>query len=152
MFDDSPWENTDPALWSMGELTSGLTCVCLPTLRPLVVRHFPSLEWHAGQSPRGQSGVRWYANRQGNEGVVADVESAACRTHSPRTQEDTSLYTRVSEIELREHTDSSDMHLIRKSNGGSGSGRVGNAGLGLENCVLPASPGKAYGKWSMGRP
>ncbi|KXX77961.1 hypothetical protein MMYC01_206789 [Madurella mycetomatis] len=122
MFEDSPWENVDIALWSIGELTSALTCACLPTLRPLVVRHFPSLQWHAGQSPKGQRNVRWYANRQGSEerGVM-DVESAACRTHNPRIRGDRSPPVRESDTELREYADSFDMHFVRISNDGKGS-------------------------------
>ncbi len=44
IFEDFPWENVPASLWSVGELTSALTCACLPTLRPLVRRYFPSLD------------------------------------------------------------------------------------------------------------
>ncbi|KAK3322929.1 putative integral membrane protein [Apodospora peruviana] len=43
LFDDFTWENVDSSLWSMGELSSAITCACLPTLRPLVSRYFPNL-------------------------------------------------------------------------------------------------------------
>ncbi|KAF6843690.1 integral membrane, partial [Colletotrichum musicola] len=35
---DTTWENLDQALWSLGELTSAITCASLATLRPLVTR------------------------------------------------------------------------------------------------------------------
>ncbi|KAK3936507.1 hypothetical protein QBC46DRAFT_232453, partial [Diplogelasinospora grovesii] len=43
LFEDFPWENVEPSCWSMGELTSAITCACLPTLRPFVSRYFPGL-------------------------------------------------------------------------------------------------------------
>ncbi|SPQ24632.1 0ec0b235-2f10-408a-9ebd-c29ad514edeb [Thermothielavioides terrestris] len=46
LFEDFPWENVASSLWSIGELTSALTCACLPTLRPLVVRFVPGLASH----------------------------------------------------------------------------------------------------------
>ncbi|KAJ3547859.1 hypothetical protein NM208_g1287 [Fusarium decemcellulare] len=39
---DLTWHNVEAAGWSVGELCSGIACVCLPTLRPLVSHHFPS--------------------------------------------------------------------------------------------------------------
>ncbi|CAI0653346.1 unnamed protein product [Colletotrichum noveboracense] len=40
---DFTWENVQTAGWSIGEVSSGLICACLPTLRPLVVKFMPSL-------------------------------------------------------------------------------------------------------------
>ncbi|GAB1319871.1 Rhodopsin domain-containing protein [Madurella fahalii] len=150
LFEDFPWENVDSSLWSIGELTSALTCACLPTLRPLVVRFFPSLGSQASQSSTGQSNSSWHAKRQGvGKGYAMDLESAGCRTHSSRIPEDGSLSVHGSEIELEKHADPFGMHIVRKLNGESGS--VGSAGFGSGGYALPASPGKAHGKWSVGR-
>jgi hypothetical protein len=46
LFEDFPWENVESSLWSVGELTSALTCACLPTMRPLVVRYVPGFASH----------------------------------------------------------------------------------------------------------
>jgi hypothetical protein len=43
LFEDFSWENSPSSMWSVGELTSAITCCCLPTLRPLVSRYFPNL-------------------------------------------------------------------------------------------------------------
>ncbi|KAK0639941.1 hypothetical protein B0T16DRAFT_288071, partial [Cercophora newfieldiana] len=43
LFEDFPWENSASSMWSIGELTCAIICCCLPTLRPLVGRYFPSL-------------------------------------------------------------------------------------------------------------
>ncbi|KAK0667334.1 hypothetical protein QBC41DRAFT_374776 [Cercophora samala] len=40
---DTTWDNVASSLWSVGELCSGITCACLPTLRPLVAKIFPSM-------------------------------------------------------------------------------------------------------------
>lgn len=36
--DDFTYANIAPAGWSLGELCAGVTCACLPTLRPLLFR------------------------------------------------------------------------------------------------------------------
>lgn len=36
--DDYTYANLAPAGWSLGELCAGVTCACLPTLRPLLFR------------------------------------------------------------------------------------------------------------------
>ncbi|KAI2602817.1 hypothetical protein GGR54DRAFT_622630 [Hypoxylon sp. NC1633] len=40
---DVSYENVEASIWSITELCSGVTCACLPTLRPLVSRWIPSL-------------------------------------------------------------------------------------------------------------
>ncbi|KAK0728920.1 hypothetical protein B0T21DRAFT_292621 [Apiosordaria backusii] len=41
--EDTTWDNVASSCWSIGELCSGITCACLPTLRPLVAKVFPSM-------------------------------------------------------------------------------------------------------------
>ncbi|KAK4647821.1 uncharacterized protein QC761_104720 [Podospora bellae-mahoneyi] len=41
--EDVTWDNVASSCWSVGELCSGITCACLPTLRPLVAKIFPSM-------------------------------------------------------------------------------------------------------------
>jgi hypothetical protein len=40
---DPTWDNTEAALWSFLELSIAILAVCLPTLRPLVLKIFPRL-------------------------------------------------------------------------------------------------------------
>ncbi|KAB5566657.1 hypothetical protein GE09DRAFT_743293 [Coniochaeta sp. 2T2.1] len=40
---DFTWQNVETSAWSMAELCSGITCACLPTLRPFLKAHFPVL-------------------------------------------------------------------------------------------------------------
>ncbi|KAH8656277.1 hypothetical protein BGZ61DRAFT_466937 [Ilyonectria robusta] len=47
---DFTWTNVEAAAWSISELCSALTCVCLPTLRPLISHHFPGLLSSRGTS------------------------------------------------------------------------------------------------------
>lgn len=44
LFEDYTWENVESSAWSIGELCSGITCACLPTLRPFMKAHIPSLD------------------------------------------------------------------------------------------------------------
>lgn len=38
---DTTFDNVDAAMWSVCEISAGLTCACLPTLRPLAARYLP---------------------------------------------------------------------------------------------------------------
>ncbi|KAI0096199.1 hypothetical protein GGR51DRAFT_544052 [Nemania sp. FL0031] len=40
---DFSYENVEASIWSITELCSGVTCVCLPTLRPFVSQFIPKL-------------------------------------------------------------------------------------------------------------
>ncbi|CAI4218920.1 unnamed protein product [Parascedosporium putredinis] len=51
--EDMTWENVESSGWSLGELTSALTCACLPTLRPLVSRFIPALATAPQRSTMG---------------------------------------------------------------------------------------------------
>ncbi|AEO70551.1 uncharacterized protein THITE_2015113, partial [Thermothielavioides terrestris NRRL 8126] len=47
---DVTWDNVASSCWSIGELCSGITCACLPTLRPLLAKCLPGLHSQNGQS------------------------------------------------------------------------------------------------------
>lgn len=47
--DDMTWWNVTPALWSLGELTSAISCSCLPFFKPLTLRIKSSLNRTTGQ-------------------------------------------------------------------------------------------------------
>ncbi|RYP53581.1 hypothetical protein DL768_001445 [Monosporascus sp. mg162] len=50
--EDFSWENVGASSWSIGELSSALTCVCLPTLRPLFIGVVPGMSPpHSGARP-----------------------------------------------------------------------------------------------------
>ena len=51
--DDYTWQGVAAACWSITEICSGLICACLPTLRPLVGRYFPSLASRPNRSHGG---------------------------------------------------------------------------------------------------
>ncbi|KAK1983429.1 hypothetical protein LZ30DRAFT_588429 [Colletotrichum cereale] len=40
---DFTWTNVEASLWSLGEISSAVTCASLPTLRPLLTKFFPAL-------------------------------------------------------------------------------------------------------------
>ncbi|KAK2030459.1 hypothetical protein LX32DRAFT_662538 [Colletotrichum zoysiae] len=40
---DFTWTNVKASLWSLGEISSAVTCASLPTLRPLLTKLFPAL-------------------------------------------------------------------------------------------------------------
>jgi hypothetical protein len=42
--EDYTWDNVESSAWSIGELCSGITCACLPTLRPFMKAHVSSLD------------------------------------------------------------------------------------------------------------
>ncbi|KAK4167243.1 hypothetical protein QBC43DRAFT_204141 [Cladorrhinum sp. PSN259] len=62
--DDTTWDNVASSCWSVGELCSGITCACLPTLRPLVGKVFPSL-----QSQNSNTGKYYHSSSKRNGGT-----------------------------------------------------------------------------------
>ncbi|KAL7629032.1 hypothetical protein AAE478_000550 [Parahypoxylon ruwenzoriense] len=50
---DFSYENVEGSSWSITELCSGVTCACLPTLRPLVSKWVPSLSNRLHKPVRG---------------------------------------------------------------------------------------------------
>ncbi|KAJ0164648.1 hypothetical protein CTA2_527 [Colletotrichum tanaceti] len=50
--EDFTWSNVETAGWSVGELSSGLLCACLPTFRPLTSRFIPGLASRSAKSSR----------------------------------------------------------------------------------------------------
>lgn len=54
--EDVTWDHVESSGWSVGELASALTCACLPTLRPLLAKFFPSLGSSYGSGASGPSG------------------------------------------------------------------------------------------------
>ncbi|KAH6650542.1 hypothetical protein F5144DRAFT_588997 [Chaetomium tenue] len=53
---DVTWDNVGASCWSIGEVCSGITCACLPTLRPCFTRCLPALRTQRGGG--GESGER----------------------------------------------------------------------------------------------
>ncbi|KAK4041454.1 hypothetical protein C8A01DRAFT_14814 [Parachaetomium inaequale] len=41
--DDVTWDNVAASCWSIGEVCSGITCACLPTLRPFIICLLPGM-------------------------------------------------------------------------------------------------------------
>lgn len=54
------WDNVASSCWSIGELCSGITCACLPTLRPLITRCLPGLRSQSEQSGDNRYGSTPY--------------------------------------------------------------------------------------------
>ncbi|OHF03866.1 hypothetical protein CORC01_00728 [Colletotrichum orchidophilum] len=50
--EDFTWQNVETACWSIGELSCGLVCACLPTFRPLVSRFIPALSSNKNKSSK----------------------------------------------------------------------------------------------------
>ncbi|KAK4171790.1 hypothetical protein QBC36DRAFT_390887 [Triangularia setosa] len=77
LYEDFPWENVTSSLWSVGELTSAITCACLPTLRPFLVTYFPRLAAVIGGSRVTPTGAM-------SAGVAVDG-AGRIRTVDPET-------------------------------------------------------------------
>jgi hypothetical protein len=65
--DDVTWDNVASSCWSVGELCSGITCACLPTLRPYL--HFlPSMRSQSGKSSNNKYYQRSSSGRDVSHG------------------------------------------------------------------------------------
>ncbi|KAM7194843.1 hypothetical protein V8F33_007041 [Rhypophila sp. PSN 637] len=68
LFDDFTWENSPSSMWSIAELTSAITCCCLPTLRPTMTRYFPNLGSRIGRSTKGYA--QTYEDQTGGTSTI----------------------------------------------------------------------------------
>lgn len=59
---DFSYENVEGSAWSVAEICSGVTCACLPTLRPLVSRWIPSLSNRLHKPGRRHSGMTCFGD------------------------------------------------------------------------------------------
>lgn len=76
MSDNVTWDNYPVSLWSTIELNVGIMCICMPTLRLLLVRLFPKL---------GGGGTTYANGYQGRSGGVAGGLSGRARTGAGRS-------------------------------------------------------------------
>ncbi|KAK1966843.1 hypothetical protein LY78DRAFT_577598 [Colletotrichum sublineola] len=74
--EDFTWTNVEGSAWSVGELSSGLTCACLPACRPLVARFIPALSSRATKSSTYHSHPSHanYAKKRGQKSQHRDPE------------------------------------------------------------------------------
>lgn len=79
--DDVTWDNVASSCWSVGELASGITCACLPTLRPLLAKVFPSMQ---SQDSHG-SGKYYQHESSGRRGGTGPHKSNRSGTNASQT-------------------------------------------------------------------
>ncbi|KAH7071774.1 hypothetical protein FB567DRAFT_538784 [Paraphoma chrysanthemicola] len=112
---DPTWENIGVANWSNIELNTAILCACLPTLRPLILRLFPSL------LPSGHGRTAYYqpssgntAFRTGNKSYVAsNMDRTIKRTIVVDTSSETGIVTSTDDFPLTD-MDSEDAYSRKK--------------------------------------
>lgn len=78
---DMTWWNVVAASWSLAELTSAITCACLPTFKPLVVRIKPFFS----NGSKGDSTVQLQdSSERDTESNLTVVGSQDRYTHDPK--------------------------------------------------------------------
>jgi hypothetical protein len=77
--DDVTWDNVASSCWSIGELCSGITCACLPTLRPLISKYLPGM-----RSETGPSNNKYYRRSSGRDVSDASRVKSTDETGSSR--------------------------------------------------------------------
>ncbi|KAL5350807.1 hypothetical protein ACLOAV_004378 [Pseudogymnoascus australis] len=81
---DVSWDNVGASTWSMVELNTGITCACLPMLKPLIVRFFPrflgsSRHTSGDAEPSGAYSRQRSKNTKGNSFCMTDRVSNKIR-------------------------------------------------------------------------
>lgn len=155
LFDDFPWENVASSLWSVGELTSALTCACIPTLRPLVGRFLPSFATQAGRSSKGyaKSGSGRGPSTLKSGGLVTIGGTGAVNGHRKNRSVPGSLDG--SEVELSQtkrgmRSNPFEVHVVREINMGVESPGASPGEMGVRGYVPPHAPERTRSKGSLG--
>lgn len=74
-----------PGSWSLVELNCAILCSNLPTLRPLVVRYFPTFGLSSGGATSGA--YHRYSNSRSRDNTKSGAQSAESRTEGSRAME-----------------------------------------------------------------
>ncbi|TLD33289.1 hypothetical protein PspLS_01283 [Pyricularia sp. CBS 133598] len=93
--EDVTWDNTVPSIWSTTEVSIGLLCACLPTLRPLVGRLFPKLVSTFNKSlagPGGESSAGMAYNKGGSKVGAGHSKNRSLVTASSTFSKNRSTY------------------------------------------------------------
>ncbi|KAI1131367.1 hypothetical protein F5Y10DRAFT_287143 [Nemania abortiva] len=132
---DFSYENVEASIWSITELCSGVTCVCLPTLRPFVSQFIPKL---AGTLHRSSIGYL----RHSPSPVTDIVEGRKHTRHGSKESNGRGIGSEglrrpdaPFDVEVRTSGDTSDGIMGLYSARGSLSGGHGSS---------PTSPNAAY--------
>ncbi len=100
---DFSWENVASSCWSVSELSSAVTCLCLPTLKPLVQKVMPRLI-----SSTAQSGPSSYGGHS-SKGYHKHSEHGEAGPHSQvNTQRSTQRFSKGGAVTMTMTTDSQD--------------------------------------------
>ncbi|KAK4032008.1 hypothetical protein C8A01DRAFT_20855 [Parachaetomium inaequale] len=163
LFEDFPWENVDSSLWSIGELTSALTCASLPTMRPLISRYFPAFSSQGGRYARGGGGGVQQRGRR-NGGGPSALESGSgkarripTRSSSKPPVDDLAASPSGSEVELAQtqsgglRSNPFEVHVLHEVTVGVERGSARPGEYGVQGHISPAAPEKAQSKASRGR-
>ncbi|PKS05927.1 hypothetical protein jhhlp_007760 [Lomentospora prolificans] len=67
--EDFTWDNVESAAWSIAELSSGIICACLPTLRPLLGKVFPRLGASGSRSNPSKNGYGYGSSRDAHSSI-----------------------------------------------------------------------------------
>lgn len=103
---DFTFTNVPTACWSVGELCCGITCACLPTLRPLMMKVKP--RWMTSYATRpkqhsygGSGEARYGPGMQGNAGVTSSTGAGTHQTaESSITMASLNNYSRLGDEDV----------------------------------------------------
>ncbi|POS72992.1 hypothetical protein DHEL01_v208616 [Diaporthe helianthi] len=96
---DFTWDNIPSSGWSVSELSSGIICACLPTLRPLVAKVKP--QWMASYASRSRKTRHTGYGDMNNYGAISGKMKATSSTgnsRSTRESKDPSFFASPMEL------------------------------------------------------
>ncbi|KAG9203648.1 hypothetical protein G6514_002666 [Epicoccum nigrum] len=100
------WDQVDVVTWSAIEVNVGIICACLPTIRVILVRFFPSIMGTTKNSSQAYHAKYGYGN--GSRGMGNTVGSRLGRMSGRGVNEIT--YTKTFEVQ---HTDNDEVELMQ---------------------------------------
>ncbi|KAK5659601.1 hypothetical protein OQA88_805 [Cercophora sp. LCS_1] len=158
LFEDFPWENVTSSLWSVGELTSAITCACLPTLRPFVAHYFPGLKSIIGRTTNkasigGQSGEGYIRSRRKDAESGHQLSEAKRNLSTDGSQvelasSDRSPNTAAHPYQANYNRQTSDDAASLASNTSDLGLSARQPGVGVRTSIRPAQPEQVYEKSS----
>jgi hypothetical protein len=103
------WEQTNVVLWSVYEINVGIICACMPALRLILIRAFPTvISTIQGSTQRSNKNHRGSGSR-GTKENVDTIGSAKSGKESVIVDRSTITYTRTLAVRHEEHDDEAEL-------------------------------------------
>ncbi|RYN39225.1 hypothetical protein AA0112_g3980 [Alternaria arborescens] len=110
------WEQTNVVLWSVYEINVGIICACMPALRLILIRAFPTVIRTIQASTQRSSKNHHGGGSRGTKGNIDTIGSAKSGKENVVVDRSTITYTRTFAVRHEENDDDAELVHMEEFN------------------------------------